>query len=145
MPLPPGASSKWAAYVATLPETLDAPLFWTSEQLAELEGTQLLQNAAGYDSYVRGTYQAWGGKGLGGGISSHFTLHTSHSFSFVCLYFFNRGYARPLVTASRASRAAEATDEATKLRAHNRLDFLDHSAFSTLERQNTRVTENAII
>ena len=52
-PLAPGASSKWAAYIATLPETLDAPLFWTSEQLAELEGTQLLQNAAGYDSYVR--------------------------------------------------------------------------------------------
>lgn len=57
MTLTTGAKSKWAAYIATLPETLDAPLFWTSEQLAELEGTQLLTNAGGYDSYVRGTYQ----------------------------------------------------------------------------------------
>lgn len=53
-----GAKSKWAAYVATLPAVLDAPLFWTSEQLAEIEGTQLFTNAAGYDSYVRGTYGA---------------------------------------------------------------------------------------
>lgn len=85
MSLARGASSKWAAYVATLPETLDAPLFWTSEQLAELQGTQLLQNAAGYDSYVRGTYQARG-EGVGG--PGCFTLHTSHSFSFVRFFYF---------------------------------------------------------
>lgn len=52
-----GSASKWAPYVATLPAALDAPLFWTAEELGELAGTQLLQNAAGYDSYVRGTYQ----------------------------------------------------------------------------------------
>ena len=37
---------------------MDAPLFWSSEELAELAGTQLLANAAGYDSYVRGTHAA---------------------------------------------------------------------------------------
>ena len=37
--------SMWEAYIKTLPRTLDAPLFWTSPQLEELAGTQLLAGA----------------------------------------------------------------------------------------------------
>ena len=51
-----GPKSKWAAYVAALPTTLEAPLFWTAEEVGALVGTQLLDTAAGYDSYVRGTW-----------------------------------------------------------------------------------------
>jgi len=59
--------------VATLPAALDAPLFWTPPQLAELAGTQLLQNAAGYDSYVRGTYRALAESAMEGnpGMGAH--------------------------------------------------------------------------
>ena len=52
-----GAGSKFAAYVKTLPEALDSPLFWSAEELSEIAGTQLLDSAAGYDSYVRGVYE----------------------------------------------------------------------------------------
>ena len=51
-----GPKSKWAAYVAALPTNLEAPLFWTAEEVGALAGTQLLDTAAGYDSYVRGTW-----------------------------------------------------------------------------------------
>ena len=51
-----GDKSRWAAYVNALPAQLDAPLFWSAEEVAELTGTQLLDAAAGYDSYVRGTW-----------------------------------------------------------------------------------------
>lgn len=51
-----GEASRWAPYVATLPAALDAPLFWSAEEIGELAGTQLLANAAGYDAYVRGTW-----------------------------------------------------------------------------------------
>ena len=51
-----GSKSKWAAYVAALPTNLEAPLFWTAEEVGALAGTQLLDTAAGYDSYVRGTW-----------------------------------------------------------------------------------------
>ena len=51
-----GPKSKWAAYVAALPTTLEAPLFWTAEEVGALAGTQLLDTAAGYDSYVRSTW-----------------------------------------------------------------------------------------
>jgi len=52
-----GAESKYAAYVKTLPEVLHSPLFWNAEELSEIQGTQLLDNAAGYDGYVRGVYE----------------------------------------------------------------------------------------
>ena len=51
-----GDESRWSAYIKTLPELLDAPLFWSADELAALAGSQLFQNAAGYDAYVRGTY-----------------------------------------------------------------------------------------
>ena len=52
-----GPRSTFAAYVETLPETLHAPLFWSAEELGEIQGTQLLDNAAGYDGYLRGVYE----------------------------------------------------------------------------------------
>ena len=52
-----GAESKFAEYVRCLPTTLTAPLFWTAEELSLIQGSQLFQNAAGYDMYVRSTYQ----------------------------------------------------------------------------------------
>ena len=51
-----GDDSRWSAYLATLPEHLDAPLFWSADELAALKGSQLFQNAAGYDAYVRSTH-----------------------------------------------------------------------------------------
>ena len=52
-----GPRSTFAAYAGTLPETLHAPLFWSAEELGEIQGTQLLDNAAGYDGYLRGVYE----------------------------------------------------------------------------------------
>ena len=49
--------SAFACVVETLPETLHAPLFWSAEELGEIQGTQLLDNAAGYDGYLRGVYE----------------------------------------------------------------------------------------
>jgi len=51
-----GDKAKFAAYAKTLPRTLDAPLFWSAEELAMIAGTQLLDNAAGYDAYIRQVY-----------------------------------------------------------------------------------------
>ena len=51
-----GDESRWSEYVATLPTKLDAPLFWSADELAYLQGSQLFSNAAGYDAYVRGTF-----------------------------------------------------------------------------------------
>ena len=52
-----GADVEFAAYVATLPKTLDSPLFWNADELRDIAGTQLLDNAAGYDAYVRAVYE----------------------------------------------------------------------------------------
>ena len=43
-----GADSAWAGYLASLPERPESPLFWTPEQLALLDGTQLQQSIEGY-------------------------------------------------------------------------------------------------
>jgi len=37
-----GASSKWSGYLADLPSTFDTPMFWTSEELKELNGTAVV-------------------------------------------------------------------------------------------------------
>lgn len=52
-----GSASDFAPYVGALPKTLDSPLFWSAEELRELAGTQLLDNAASYDSYLRSVYE----------------------------------------------------------------------------------------
>ena len=51
-----GSKAKFAAYVKTLPKRLDSPLFWSAEELGMLNGTQLLDSAAGYDAYLRDAY-----------------------------------------------------------------------------------------
>ena len=52
-----GSASDFAPYVEALPKSLDSPLFWSAEELSELAGTQLLDNAASYDSYLRSVYE----------------------------------------------------------------------------------------
>jgi [ribulose-bisphosphate carboxylase]-lysine N-methyltransferase len=52
-----GSASDFAPYVQALPKSLDSPLFWSAEELSELAGTQLLDNAASYDSYLRSVYE----------------------------------------------------------------------------------------
>lgn len=51
-------SSPWRAYIDILPDTLDSPLFWSDEELAELEGTQLLGSILGYQQHVENEYSA---------------------------------------------------------------------------------------
>lgn len=43
-----GSSSEWGAYVQALPASTGSPLFWSDVQLAQLKGTQLLDNLLGY-------------------------------------------------------------------------------------------------
>ena len=43
-----GADSEWAGYLASLPEQPESPLFWTPDQMALLDGTQLQQSVEGY-------------------------------------------------------------------------------------------------
>lgn len=38
-----GISSKWSAYLGSLPTHFDTPMFWNDEDLAELEGTQVVE------------------------------------------------------------------------------------------------------
>ena len=52
-----GSASDFAPYVEALPKSLNSPLFWSAEELSELAGTQLLDNAASYDSYLRSVYE----------------------------------------------------------------------------------------
>lgn len=49
-------NSKWRPYIDTLPDSLDSPLFWSDEELAELQGTQLLGSVLGYRQYVESEY-----------------------------------------------------------------------------------------
>lgn len=49
-------SSPWRPYIDILPHTLDSPLFWSDEELAQLEGTQLLGSILGYQQHVESEY-----------------------------------------------------------------------------------------
>eukprot|EP00250_Pteridium_aquilinum_P005644 c15711_g1_i1 orf=606-2153(-) len=49
-------SSPWRPYLDILPSTLDSPLFWSDEELAQLEGTQLLGSILGYQQHVESEY-----------------------------------------------------------------------------------------
>ncbi|CAL6390819.1 unnamed protein product [Bathycoccus prasinos] len=55
-----GESSFYAPYLSYLREAtvLESPLFWSTEDVNAIAGSQLLDDAAGYDSYVRGTYES---------------------------------------------------------------------------------------
>eukprot|EP01018_Ginkgo_biloba_P038228 Gb_38065 [translate_table: standard] len=48
--------SPWSPYLNILPETLDSPMFWSEEELAELRGTQLLSTVSGYKDYVENEF-----------------------------------------------------------------------------------------
>ena len=41
-------SSAWGPYLASLPKEVDLPLFWSEQELQELQGTQLLNSVEGY-------------------------------------------------------------------------------------------------
>lgn len=41
-------SSAWGPYIDSLPEQVDLPLFWSQQELQELQGTQLLSSVEGY-------------------------------------------------------------------------------------------------
>eukprot|EP00854_Cymbomonas_tetramitiformis_P009804 gene9804-11612_t len=51
------SDSKWSPYIEILPETLDLPLFWSDEELSELQGTQVLESSLNYRSYVQMEYE----------------------------------------------------------------------------------------
>jgi len=55
-----GESSFYAPYLSYLREAtvLESPLFWSTEDVNAIAGSQLLDDAAGYDSYVRGMYES---------------------------------------------------------------------------------------
>lgn len=44
--------SSWKAYLDILPTELDLPLFWTEEELSEIQGTQLLGSVESYREYL---------------------------------------------------------------------------------------------
>lgn len=49
-------ASKWRPYLDSLPETLNSPLFWSDEELAELQGTQLLGSVLSYFEFLQNEY-----------------------------------------------------------------------------------------
>ncbi|KAI3987708.1 hypothetical protein MKX01_028442 [Papaver californicum] len=44
--------SKWSSYLEILPERTDSTIFWSEEELSELQGTQLLSTTLGVKEYV---------------------------------------------------------------------------------------------
>ena len=55
-----GEGSFFEPYLSYLREAtlLESPLFWSTEDVNQIAGSQLLDEASGYDSYVRGTYES---------------------------------------------------------------------------------------
>mmetsp|Transcript_17680 Transcript_17680/g.29708 ORF Transcript_17680/g.29708 Transcript_17680/m.29708 type:complete len:496 (+) Transcript_17680:79-1566(+) len=52
-----GAASKWAPYVSLLPSALGLPMFWSEDELKELEGTQVLESTLGYMGYAESEFE----------------------------------------------------------------------------------------
>jgi len=54
-----GDDSRWAPYIRSLPQEgeLASPMFWPDEDLALLQGTQLLSSAMGYRQYITREWQ----------------------------------------------------------------------------------------
>ncbi|KAL4279284.1 hypothetical protein GQ457_03G011940 [Hibiscus cannabinus] len=48
--------SQWRLYLDILPESTDSTVFWSEEELAELQGTQLLSTTMGVKEYVRNEF-----------------------------------------------------------------------------------------
>ncbi|KAK4741394.1 hypothetical protein SAY87_024982 [Trapa incisa] len=49
--------SKWRVYLDILPGATDSTIFWSEEELAELQGTQLLRTTLGVKEYVKGEFE----------------------------------------------------------------------------------------
>eukprot|EP00238_Polyblepharides_amylifera_P015097 CAMPEP_0196582864 /NCGR_PEP_ID=MMETSP1081-20130531/41028_1 /TAXON_ID=36882 /ORGANISM="Pyramimonas amylifera, Strain CCMP720" /LENGTH=476 /DNA_ID=CAMNT_0041903577 /DNA_START=158 /DNA_END=1588 /DNA_ORIENTATION=- len=49
-------ASKWGPYIKLLPQHLPLPMFWEDAELAELEGTQVLQSSLEYREYVEAEF-----------------------------------------------------------------------------------------
>lgn len=47
-----GSSSPWSPYINILPPFTNSPLFWSQEELSQLQGTQLLRTTEGVKDYV---------------------------------------------------------------------------------------------
>mmetsp|Transcript_33591 Transcript_33591/g.73311 ORF Transcript_33591/g.73311 Transcript_33591/m.73311 type:complete len:494 (-) Transcript_33591:326-1807(-) len=52
-----GAASDWAPYISVLPSSLDLPMYWSEDELKELEGTQVLESTLGYLGYAQSEYE----------------------------------------------------------------------------------------
>lgn len=48
--------SKWGVYLDILPELTDSTVFWSEEELAEVQGTQLLSTTLGVKEYVQNEF-----------------------------------------------------------------------------------------
>ncbi|XP_047049999.1 fructose-bisphosphate aldolase-lysine N-methyltransferase, chloroplastic-like [Lolium rigidum] len=51
-----GADSLWAPYLAILPRHTDSTIFWSEEELLEIQGTQLLSTTMGVKEYVQSEF-----------------------------------------------------------------------------------------
>ncbi|KAG2634976.1 fructose-bisphosphate aldolase-lysine N-methyltransferase, chloroplastic-like isoform X2 [Panicum virgatum] len=53
-----GADSPWAPYLAVLPRQTDSTIFWSEEELLEIQGTQLLSTTMGVKDYVQSEFES---------------------------------------------------------------------------------------
>nr|CAB3453361.1 unnamed protein product [Digitaria exilis] len=53
-----GADSPWAPYLAILPRQTDSTIFWSEEELLEIQGTQLLSTTMGVKEYVQSEFES---------------------------------------------------------------------------------------
>ncbi|KAL3367651.1 hypothetical protein AABB24_008814 [Solanum stoloniferum] len=49
--------SKWKYYMAVLPESTDSTIYWSEEELSEIQGTQLLSTTLSVKEYVQSEFQ----------------------------------------------------------------------------------------
>ncbi|KAK4715125.1 hypothetical protein R3W88_013463 [Solanum pinnatisectum] len=49
--------SKWKYYMAVLPESTDSTIYWSEEELSEIQGTQLLSTTLSVKDYVQNEFQ----------------------------------------------------------------------------------------
>ncbi|KAL7260665.1 hypothetical protein ACSBR1_006351 [Camellia fascicularis] len=52
-----GDDSKWRYYIDILPEYTDSTIYWSEEELSEIQGTQLLSTTLGVKEYVQSEFE----------------------------------------------------------------------------------------
>ncbi|KAI8021181.1 hypothetical protein LOK49_LG03G00688 [Camellia lanceoleosa] len=52
-----GDDSKWRYYIDILPEYTDSTIYWSEEELSEIQGTQLLSTTMGVKEYVQSEFE----------------------------------------------------------------------------------------